>query len=136
MPEADLDNTNKVLTVLEAYEQALKSYQSALQVYQEIGDRLGEATLQNRVGSVLRRKGDDTMDGRHDLPVLPPANPPDPPDPRRRSFQDFNEALAAHQKALEIYQQENKLLNKATTLMAIGDTYFSIGKSASRISFR
>lgn len=72
-------------------EEALQSYRDAISLYQQMGDRLGEANVRRAIGDVqqLQKKSED--------------------------------ALRSYQQALDLYQQLEDRLGAANTFKSIGD---------------
>ncbi|RMH78397.1 MAG: tetratricopeptide repeat protein, partial [Calditrichaeota bacterium] len=70
------------------WNQALSSYEAALGLYQQVGDRLGEANTRRAIGDVQRFKD------------------------------EYDQALSSYEAALGLYQQVGDRLGEANTLQA------------------
>ena len=79
--------------------EALDSYQKALKLFREVGDRLGEANTLKAIGDVQRFKD------------------------------NYKEALDSYQKALKLFREVGDRLGEANTLQAIGFMLLDSGDS-------
>jgi CHAT domain-containing protein/tetratricopeptide (TPR) repeat protein len=80
------------------FQAALQSWQQALEIYQEIGDRTGEGTIRNHIGSVYFYQG------------------------------QYPRALESYQQALSILQEVGDRVGEGRTLTGIGNVYFYQGQ--------
>ncbi|VXD13575.1 hypothetical protein PL8927_270041 [Planktothrix serta PCC 8927] len=87
------------------YRQALQSWQQALTIYQEIGDRQGEGNALNRLGLAYGSLGQN------------------------------QQAIDYHQQALTIYQEIGDRSGEAKVLNNLGVAYVSLGQNQQAIDY-
>ncbi|OLP20037.1 hypothetical protein BST81_02010 [Leptolyngbya sp. 'hensonii'] len=104
-PFADFQKVfGDVLQFLKQSSEALNRYQEALQIYRQVGDRLGEANTLKAIGDVLQ------------------------------FLKQSSEALNRYQEALQIYRQVGARLGEANTLKAIGDVLQFLKQSSEALN--
>ena len=120
-----------VLQFLDRRDEALERYDTALKLYEQVGDNLGKANTLKAIGDVLQflKRCDEALE-RYDTALklyeqvgdnLGKAN-------TLKAFGDVlqfldrrDEALERYDTALKLYEQVGDNLGKANTLKAIGD---------------
>ena len=125
--------------MLSEYTQARERYQQALPIFQEIGNRLGEANTIKSLGDVHLRMAEYTQAREHYEEAMPIYQ-----DIRdrlgeaqcygylgqicRREKRDYEQALANYQKALEIQLEIKDLDSAAVTYSFLGGLYREMQK--------
>ncbi|MCF2151308.1 tetratricopeptide repeat protein [Desmonostoc muscorum LEGE 12446] len=87
------------------FREALKTFEQALAIFQQIGDTAGEGTILNNIGVLYRNLG------------------------------QYAKALEFYQQALAIRKQTSNTEGEGNTLNNIGGVYFSLGQYAKALEF-